>query len=248
MTDKTSLQRTGVGMVWLDLDDTLYDFKLNSHEALAEIYDTFHLDRYWADVDSWRDDYHKVNNRLWELYAPGLISRDYLRTERFCQPLTNVGVSTEEALAMSGALDEAYLASLGRRSATVPGAIELLSRLKKAGYRLGVLSNGFKEVQYGKMTSAGIIPYIDVVVLSDEIDVNKPNPRIYRYAEHKAGVSPDECIMIGDNPDTDIRGAVDAGWRAIYFNQSAIHADFPLSVIQVASLDDISPDILEDRL
>lgn len=241
MTDKNFIQWSRIKMVWLDLDDTLYDFSFNSNEALAEVYDIFHLNRYWADVDSWRDDYHCVNKRLWELYAPGLITRDYLRIERFRQPLSNVGVDQENAIALSSVLDEAYLASLGHRSTTIPGAIELLKRLKTAGFHLGILSNGFTEVQYAKLTSTGIILYIDVVVLSDEIGVNKPNLPIYRYAEQKAKVTPDECMMIGDNLDTDIRGAVDAGWRAIYFNPIAINNVLPLSVVQVTSLNEILP-------
>lgn len=231
---------SGVTMVWLDLDDTLWDFEGNSHEALGEIYAAFDLDRFWPDLDSWFDDYHKINSRLWQLYAAGQIDRGFLRMERFRLPLVGTGLIDDvSAREMACRLDADYLGRLAVRGRTVPGAKDLLDRLVASGYRLGILSNGFKEVQYGKMASSGIDAYMDVVVLSDEIEVNKPDERIYRYAEQKARVSPSDCIMIGDNPDTDIKGALNAGWKAIMFDRTGNCDNVPCPV--VSSLDDILP-------
>lgn len=236
---------TGIRMVWLDLDDTLWDFAANSHEALGEVYHQVGLARFWDDTESWRDDYHEVNARLWKLYAPGKITRDFLRMERFREPLVQTGrISDGDARALSVRLDELYLALLARKSKLVEWARELLTRLCHAGYRVGILSNGFKEVQYGKMRSSDIERYIDTVVLSDEIDINKPDERIYRYAEEKAGVTAAESMMIGDNPDTDILGAVNAGWRAILFAPSSetYTPDYlGRGVAMVSSLSEIVP-------
>ena len=65
----------GIDWVWFDLDDTLYDFRANSHTSLAETYRIASLQRWWPSVDEWRDHYHRINDELWELYAPGLISQ-----------------------------------------------------------------------------------------------------------------------------------------------------------------------------
>ena len=67
-------------------------------------------------------------------------------------------------------------------------------------------------------TSSQIENYFDVVVLSDDVGVNKPNRRIFDFALEKAGATAIESVIIGDNPDADIVGAVIAGWRAIFFN------------------------------
>ena len=119
---------------------------------------------------------------------------------------------------MSDYYDKAYLSRLGRKTALVDGARDFLDYLRGRGYGLGVLSNGFKEVQYDKMRSGGIADYFDVVVLSDEIEVNKPDRRLYDYALVKAGSADRVNIMVGDNIETDIAGAINAGWPAIWYN------------------------------
>ena len=205
-------------VVWLDLDDTLWDFHGNSLESLVELYDHLRLDRFWKSPDDWIDHYHRVNSSLWDLYAKGMIKRDTLRHDRFFNPFTEAGMSDEEAEELVPEADRYYLERLGLRGRLVPGAKELIDRLRERRFRIGVLSNGFKEVQYNKLRSSGLDNLIDVVVLSDEIDVNKPDTRLFRHAEKRAGIDSSHCIMIGDNTDTDILGALRSGWRAIWFN------------------------------
>ena len=57
------------------------------------------------------------------------------------------------------------------------------------------------------------------MVISDEIGIQKPDPRIFRYAEQATGATTDSTLMIGDNPTNDIQGALNAGWHAIYFDR-----------------------------
>ena len=114
----------------------------------------------------------------------------------------------------------------------------MLIYLRSKGYKIGIISNGFYEVQYNKLRSSDIEHLIDVVVLSDDIGINKPDRRIFDHALRKAGATAEESIIIGDNPDADIYGAKSAGWRTIYFNRkgkpSVSEAD-----AEVASLGDV---------
>ena len=206
-------------VVWFDLDDTLWDFKNNSHDALAEVYDHFNLNRFWADVDSWRESYHLVNDRLWKELAEGNVSMPKLRWDRFHTPLIEAGADEDEANMISEKADKYYLERLGVRGKVVDGAIELLTELKSKGYRIGIISNGFTDVQYNKMKSSGIDRFIDYVVLSEDVGVSKPNTAIFRYAQKFAGVPASNCIMIGDNESTDITGAIKSMWKkAIWYN------------------------------
>lgn len=206
-------------VVWFDLDDTVWDFRNNSLEALSEVYDEFSLSRFWTDEAAWKSDYHVNNDLLWRQYAEGKVSQKELRFRRFYEPFTHAGMAKAEAEAASMRADGFYLHRLGLRSALVPGARSLLERVRARGFRTGLLSNGFREIQYAKMKSSAIEDLIDIVVLSDEIGINKPDTRIYRYAEEKAGVPACRCIMIGDNGETDIAGAVRAGWPlTVWFN------------------------------
>ena len=208
----------GIEWVWVDLDDTVWDFSANSWDSLGELYYQEGLDAYFASVDDWREKYLECNHSLWPLYNVGKITKEYLQLERFRRVLEEAGFPQEQLLAKSKALDPLYLSILGTKTRLVDGAREMLQYLKDKGYRIGMISNGFYEVQYCKMRSSQVEHFFEVVVLSDDIGVNKPDRRIFDHALKKAGAKAESSIIIGDNPDTDIYGAISAGWKAIYFN------------------------------
>lgn len=200
--------------IWFDLDDTLYDFGRSSLIGLDYIYKEYDLRRHFPTADAWIDCYHRHNHALWDLYNAGKITQKALRRDRFVLPLTEAGFSDAEAEELAAELDGVYLERLGSTGLLVDGAREMLEQLRGRGYGIGLLSNGFTGVQHRKLESSGIAPLIDCVALSDEIGINKPDRRIYDYALQKAGASASESVMVGDNPETDIEGALRAGWRA----------------------------------
>lgn len=228
-------------MVWFDLDDTLWDMYGNSIICLRELYFSQRLDRWFATPEEWDEVYHRINTELWTQYSRAEISRDFLRTERFARPLRIGGATEEEALAMSVSLDKLYLDTLGRQTALIEGARGLLDDLSAKGYRMGIVSNGFKEVQYNKLRSSDIEKYFDVVVLSDEIGINKPDRRFFDYAVDKASTQHLNNIIIGDNYSTDIQGGLGAGWKAIWFTNSSDLGDKTADdVITAKSLPEIA--------
>lgn len=203
--------------IWFDLDDTLYDFKASSLIALHGIYVRYGFERYFRDEKEWIVLYHSHNTRLWELYNKADITQRQLRHDRFYLPLKDAGVPDNENNRLNDALDHDYLELLGATGMLLPGALEAVSHLKKRGYYIGILSNGFKGVQHDKLKSSGLDKYVDLMILSDDININKPDPRIYDYALQQSNCAPDDALMIGDNPATDIAGAINAGWNAILF-------------------------------
>lgn len=223
--------------VWIDLDDTLWDFRANSREALAIVYRQEGLSEYFADVDTWLNAYIECNKALWTLYNQGQISKEYLMMERFRHVLSEAGCQAPYDKVLARHLDRVYLECLGQLGTLVPGARELLVYLRDKGYKIGVLSNGFREVQHNKLRSAGIDGLVDLVVLSDDIGINKPDPRLFTHAAGRAGTSPQHSLMIGDNPDTDIAGAIRSGWHSIYFNRDGRQQSLPEgTTIEITSL------------
>ncbi len=208
-----------IDWVWVDLDDTIWDFSANSWDTLGEVYETERLEMFFSDVDEWRAKYLECNHRLWALYNVGKITKEYLMTERFRRVLVDAGCDNDRAEVMSAVLDREYLGRLGKKKRLVHGALDLLKYLVSRGYGIGVISNGFYEVQHRKMCSSGIDGMINAVVLSDDIGVNKPDRRIFDYAVNKVSGDASRTLIIGDNPETDISGAIGAGWHAIYFNR-----------------------------
>ncbi len=201
--------------VWFDLDDTVWDFTRNSADAMHEFYVERCLSRLWPTFEAWLSAYRAVNSALWERYGRGDIDLATLRSERFRRPLVEAGVGDEEAKALAVDYDADYLRRLAMRKELVPGVRGLLENLVARGFTLGILSNGFAGTQQKKLQSAGIDHLFKYVVLSEEVGVPKPFPEMFRYAEKVCGGTSASCVMIGDNPATDLAGARGAGWLAI---------------------------------
>lgn len=200
--------------VFIDLDDTLWDFSANSLLALQKVYDNNkYLSRLYPTFELFSERYHEINARMWTLYERAEIDVATLKRDRFALLFPD-----DEGESVGMALNDEYISLLGDEKILVPGAEELCRALSRR-YLLGVLSNGFREVQYRKLYGGPLWRYIQRMVLSDETGVSKPDERIFRYAERSVGAVADECLMVGDNPSADIAGAVAAGWGAIYFDR-----------------------------
>lgn len=208
-----------IEVVWLDLDDTLIDFHTNSRHALQRLRDREEpLQRLFPTTDAWIETYEFHNQNLWRLYGSGEISRSYLRMERFRRPLTDAGMGEDEATELSARYDTEYLDLLAMERALVDGSIDLLRYLRDRGVRIGCLSNGFSDVQFRKLRNCGLEEWFDIVVLSDDIGINKPDRRLFDHAMERSGSSdPSAHLMIGDNAVSDIGGAIAAGWEAIHY-------------------------------
>ncbi|MDE5554631.1 MAG: YjjG family noncanonical pyrimidine nucleotidase [Muribaculaceae bacterium] len=228
-------------MLWFDLDDTVWDMSGNSVLCLRELYESQGLGRWFESHEQWDEIYHKINRELWEQYGRGDITRDYLRSERFARPLRIGGVPPADAEVMAVTFDKLYLDSLGQKTALVDGARELLDYLSERDYKMGIVSNGFREVQYNKLRSSGIDRYFDPVVLSDDAGINKPDRRFFDYAMERAGSRDKHNIIIGDNLTADIQGALDAGWEAIWFcrNKESSQSDGRESYETILSLTEL---------
>ena len=204
--------------IFFDLDDTLFDFSSASLFALRKLWDEapFVSDRF-DSADAFISEYHIHNSAMWDLHERGLIDSAFLKYERFRLTLAP-GMTDDATIGICRELNDRYLSTLGGCPLPCPGAERLLKRLS-ARYLIGVLTNGFSEVQYRKLKATHLDRYIQRMVISDETGIQKPDPRLFRYAEAATGALPENAVMIGDNPRNDIQGAIDAGWHAIYFDR-----------------------------
>lgn len=203
--------------IFFDLDDTLFDFTSESLISLMRLWDeTPEIRQRFKSPEAFIDEYHINNKHMWDLHESGKITADFLKGERF--RLTVDPERTDENFCrFSRQLNDRYLWHLGGCNAPVEGAKELLKELSKKSL-IGVLTNGFTDTQYRKLQSTGLDRFIQRMVISDEIGIQKPDSRLFRYAEQATGAVPEQTIMIGDNPDNDIQGALDAGWNAIFYD------------------------------
>lgn len=227
----------GIVTVFVDIDDTLWWFTENSKLALRHTFDAFDISSV-CTYERFKEVYLKKNLELWNLYHHGLIDKDFLVNERFRFTLKECGYKGDVEK-MCHLLDEEYLRFLALQPTTIPGARQLLEYLVAKGYDVNTLSNGFQGTQQQKLISGGLSDLIHRNVLSDDCGITKPQRGIFDYALEQCGADAATTVMIGDNPDADIKGAHDAGWRTIYFNIRSLEPIEGTADAVVTSLDEI---------
>ncbi len=201
--------------VFFDLDHTLWDFDKNAEETLAELFVTYRFaDLGILSSDLFIETYNRHNKRLWSLYHLGKIDKEQLREQRFSSTFMELGVESS-LFPKSFELD--YLRICPQKTNLFPHTHEILAYLQSK-YRLHLISNGFKEASQVKIANSKLQPYFSTIVLSEDVGVHKPDPKIFHYAVRGAETTIASSVMIGDSLEADIQGALNVGMSAIYFN------------------------------
>jgi putative hydrolase of the HAD superfamily len=221
--------------LFIDFDDTLYDTHGNAVIALKETFEVFHLERYFEDPNVFYDAYWAANIDLWSRYSKGEIDRPYLIVERFRRPLSlGVGLEVTEPLCLE--MSDVFLDFCSSKPGVIDGAHELMDYLRSRGYRMHMTSNGFHEVQYKKLAACGLRDYFDTIILSEDAGVNKPSPQYFDYALKVSGADRQTTLMIGDNLNTHVIGALNAGINAMLVNRWDVKKeDIPQNVTFVVN-------------
>ena len=200
--------------VLFDLDDTLFDHRLCAHTALSELhaaYDDFRgspFPEFEQLHASFLEDLHRR-------VMTGELPLEEARQERFRRLFAALGATPRPEVVVEAA--ETYRDGYRRIRKPIPGAAALLAAVK-ARAQVAIVSNNLLEEQQDKLRHCALDHYIDVLVVSEEAGVSKPEPRIFEIALERLGCTKDEVVMVGDSWPADIAGAIAAGIRPIWFN------------------------------
>ncbi|MDA0790785.1 MAG: HAD family hydrolase [Proteobacteria bacterium] len=134
---------------------------------------------------------------------------------------------TGHLTSVTDALMSDFLENYGMDAVCFPDADVTLAELKQQ-FSLGLVSNGRARGQRAKLSSAGIGPYFDVVVISEEAGVSKPDPAIFIQCLSGLGIQPQESLYVGDHPVNDIEPAVTLGMYAVWL-RNARFSEAPLA-------------------
>ena len=164
--------------LFFDLDNTLWDFTTNSRLAMFETLQQTKLLERLPDFETFFSEYEKINTRLWTDYHAKKITKQKLIVERFCLSFQLFDVQDLDW----EDLNHSYLENMAVQNHLFEGTTETLEKLRAKGYQMHIITNGFREVQYRKLSNCNLAQYFTKVFVSEEIQSTKPHREIFEHA------------------------------------------------------------------
>ncbi|MBP2080054.1 HAD family hydrolase [Oceanobacillus polygoni] len=163
------------------------------------------------------------------------------RRESWTEGLKELGIDDPE---FGLELAEAFPRERMKTALLFDDTIQVLDKLK-GNYQLLMLTNGSPDLQNTKLTlTPELVSYFDQIVISGDFGKGKPDPTIFEHALQLLSLDKDEVIMVGDNLNTDILGAVRCGITSVWLNRHEREAGEVKPTYEIKSLLELLP-ILE---
>lgn len=192
--------------ILFDADETLFHF-----DALQGLQLMFSRHKYQFSSDEYVH-YQSLNLPLWQQYQQGEISARELQINRFAP-------WAEKLNQNAAVLNSAYMQAMADICTPLPGAVELIDSLK-GRVKMGIITNGFTELQQIRLERTGFADVFSPLVISEQVGVAKPAVGIFNHAFALMGHPPKQHIlMVGDNPHADIQGGINAGIDTCWLNR-----------------------------
>ena len=197
--------------VFFDIDYCLLDTPTSERRIIRELY----AQQGQTVGDEVGDTYREINRQLWVYLDRGEITREKLYVLRF-QRLFEIYPffkSAEEVAPW-------FLEQLAHAADPQDGAAHLLQRLQENGVRVFTASNGIGSVMNGRVEMAGLSQYLTGRFAADDVGAMKPSRDYFDYIfRHSGETDLSRTLMVGDNPVTDVNGAVDYGMTGALFGE-----------------------------
>ena len=198
--------------IFFDLDNTLWDFEKNSLEAMKLTCEKLNVCKGNNEFDRFYKVYLKHNENLWNDYRTKIITKKELVFKRFKLTFDELEILDPDPVLAN----EIYLSLMPYQTVLSKGVVDVLEYLKFKGYDLHIITNGFSEVQIKKLENSGIHGYFRKIFISEEILATKPENKIFEHALKSSNARKKKSLMIGDDWETDILGAVNFGMDAVH--------------------------------
>ncbi len=199
-----------VKAVLFDIDNTLYNYDAAHRQAWYAL--TAYARTELSLPDARFEALHREAYRTLAVRCGGG-SAVHNRLIRYQILLEGAGLPIRHAPEMA----ELYWSTLLDAAEAFPGTAEGLSLLRAAGYTVGVGTNMTADRQFEKLERLGLIDLVDFMVTSEEVGAEKPDRRLFDCCAEKAGCESAECVFVGDDPKSDVLGALRAGMHPVRF-------------------------------
>ncbi|EPY2274160.1 YjjG family noncanonical pyrimidine nucleotidase [Clostridium sporogenes] len=201
-------------IIIFDADETLFDFKKSEKDAFKNAMLEFNIkynEKHHLKV------YKDINTVIWKELENGLITQEELKVERFKRLSYKLNIKFNEY-----DFAKSYMKHLSHASFLYDDSINLIENLHK-NYRLSIVTNGLKDVQNNRIRKSIIGKYFEDIVISEEIQVSKPNPKIFKHAlNNMKHTDKSNVLMVGDSLTSDIQGGINFGIDTCWFNPNKI--------------------------
>ena len=226
--------------ILFDADNTLLDFDAAESKALADTLRNYGIEPDAETVQTYRT----INEELWRQLEKGQLRRDKLMAERFTRFLKAV-----DAAGNGAEMNKFYLDQLSTHpDLAAPNVLDVLKELSEVA-TLAVVTNGFDRVQSRRVAESGMKDFIEEVFVSEKLDSEKPNRKIFDAALRSLGVENREhVLMVGDSLASDIQGGSNAGLDTCWYNPN--RAENPGKVVptyEIADLKELYPLVMEQE-
>ena len=201
-----------------DLDNTLCNYNESAINGRLAIFKYLKEKYSFITDDALKKAFHKSSVIALQEYMSGQINERERQIKRFYLFLKYLNLDEKE--------DPLFLRNLYYEKGIenlqlYPGVRETLTTLKEH-FKLAILTNGLVDVQNKKLDRLGIRDYFDCIIISEEVGVDKPDPRIFKITLNCISLKEKDVIYVGDDPPFDLVGAKKAGIKVVWFNPKKI--------------------------
>ena len=195
--------------VFLDIDDTIFDFEKCSEGALKQAFAACGICFSKETLTVFRF----VDEALWTLQKQGALNIQEVLEKRSREVMKILG-SPEKAETFQSVFQQ----SLTEEICPVGGIQEALELLYNKKYLVYAASNGFLQMQRRRLEKAGLLQYFQALFVSDDIGAEKPSPEFFQECLRRTGLQASEILMVGDSLAADMQGAQKSGLDVCWYN------------------------------
>ncbi len=207
--------------LFIDLDDTIYDFQQSAKISLSKASDDFSLPEEKRNYAL----YAEINQKLWDDYSLGKTTKEKLVVDRFRKYFE--AINFKEDLAEE--FGKKYEKYLSETAIILDDSDKTLKKIKNTGRKIYIITNGIAEVQHKKIKICKIDEICDGLFISDEIGYTKPDARFFDYILKKLPfVTRKKSLIIGDNLLSDIGLGINSHVDTCFLNRKEKNNSYDL--------------------
>ena len=198
--------------IFFDADNTIVDHKECERQALEYLFKGIGV----SYKQEYQEIFRPLDRDLWDGVALNKCSipKELIPEYRFKVLFEKINIEYNDYKKAN----QLFQAGLEQSVALTEKADEVIEYLYNKNYKLYVATNGLIRLQKPRIINSTIADYFSDIIVSEEVGVAKPNPKIFDVLLQRSNLKPNEAIVVGDSLEKDIQGAKNANIKSVWYN------------------------------